>query len=236
MEALDDSILEEIRQYYADELDTRRAEELERLLDSDPAYARHEKWFRAIDRGVLSAQRKDTPNLKEVSLEERQLLKQLKKNDQRHTVWRRVFLLFLIIAIGGAVAYWVWPSAESSVNRAPSALEEQPIAGNVEEEEELFGGAGQSVQIDIPIFRYYGSSAAYRNTDSTQPLVLRKSSRTELSYYFEDGQLFLLTEAFENLRTEKMELLQSGQQLYLRIGNNTYEIDQNNELPTALEE
>lgn len=236
MEALDDNILEEIRQYYADELDTRQAEDLERLLDTDPVYAQHEKWFRAIDRGVLYAQRKDMPNLKGASSEERRLLEQLKKNDQRRTLRGRGFLLILVVVLSGAIAYWIWPATESSVNKAPSALEEQPMAGEESEGEELFGSTGKAVQRDIPVVRYDDGATAYIDTEKTQSLLLRSSKRTKLSYYFEDGQLVLLTDAFDTLRTEKIELLQNGQQTYLRIGNSSYEIDRSEELPTALQE
>jgi len=238
---VDNNILDQIRQYYADELTAADTRQLEELIDTDERYAFHDRLFRTIKQGIGEASPDKAAYFEEIrkAAEDGQanVIKSLKKNDRTGTGFRRLWLILPLFVVLSGIGYFIWTQASNSEKNLPVAPSpDKSIAEeNREIEEGLLGTTGKTFSMEIPVLRFEETEGQLVETAKRQTLLLRQG-RSEKNYYFYDGDtLVLLTGQYETMKMAAIALLQKDGQAYLRLESKVYQIEIGTEEPSLLE-
>lgn len=222
----DYKIIEQIRQYYADELSNTDARKLEILMDTDEQYIYHNRLFRTLSEGIGQAHSSNewiTDIKKESEGMESEVIDSLKKNDNRHTRIRQfLFLLSILIIIAGLVYFFTNALAkESTSNSDPT----HPMAEeSTVEENEPIGGTGTTIFREIPVLSFQENTDTYADTGKKQSLSIRKNQGANSHYVYQNDRLVLYLDEYERFETIRIELLEKGEQTYLRLEGEVYAI------------
>ena len=228
-------ILERIRAYYAQALESAEAEEVGQLITSDEIYSEHNKLYRATNAGIKTAggtnqkawmRALDEKDQDAVQLEQLELLK---KSATRDKLQRRLIVLgALMLLIAGLILFLRPKNTVDTTAPPPISNPDRPIAEEpLDDGDELIGSTGKITRQTVRQIDFSMETGEAKRTEIQKSILIKSIAGSDLFYSFRGTDLVL--ELPKQIELQSLKWLQvtarNSTKEYLQINTVLYELN-----------